>query len=522
MSDHLSSLAKEASVAKTGLLLLARACGPLLERCRSLAMQKRFMLRWYGGVSPRSGRGSAPAAYCGPLKEGSGLYRGSSSPIIDANNDADVSWPLVVDGLRGLVTALGRGGGGGGGQGSRCLDRENSPFSMSSPGFAAVSVGFGLEREVGDGRGGGGAGGDGSQRGLGRPETGVDMVGSGRVGVLGRDEAAATSVAAAASVAEARRGGGKGGREENGSGRGREGPSSKCVVSLRAVGIALVAAQRLWRLGRLRAIARATKGKADATVAFAKQCAVVGGGGDGNNGVGDGRIGNNTLPAVDTNDGGRWTQWPLRQHPTALSDLIPLFPWDTGGGGGSIGSGAWGNSGGVVMLSEADVRSLSPMALTEGPVFAFLTAAAAEAEAAASAVPAVVPTGVTTATDLSGTPFSVIGGSVSSSGSAARCLRLLDALLVPDDGDSGGSGRQRPGREGDGAGVARDSPTLLQALADGQAGHWRRIEERGLVPLLGPVATTGSGGRVNGRFGVSRIAVGRFIRCDVIQTKECD
>lgn len=417
---RLSALAAEASAAKNGLRLLARACSPLLERCRSLAAQKRLLTRWYGSL----------AAGEAVVRERE-LHRGWRDMA-----GAPPDTTLLVDGLRALVAALGsREAGGQDGNsvvgGEDGMGRGFSLGSMPSPPLPRVA---------------------GEPRGV-------------RSGVRCQDQ-------------EGRRDG----LGCEGHGRTVSGSAGfRChpVVSLRAVGIASVAVQRLRRLAACRARHREA----------ARRAGDVGGAGDDDNtkprgdrpgsgnstgkrGGGGGVCGEEREDAstgglhspVERSSPGR-TVKPGRSPVASRAnvgdfsnddDVIPLGPWGFGG---------------VALLSEADVPPLPPTALAnEGHPEAFLLSSAANSRRG-----------------------------------SARCLALLSALVVPEGGSPGGEGG-RVGRDG-----MAEAPTLLQVLAAGQPGHWRRLEERGLVPTrFGDCGDGGGGGY--GDAGSSRVFSGRCAR----------
>ncbi|CAN0285098.1 unnamed protein product [Ectocarpus sp. 4 AP-2014] len=122
------------------------------------------------------------------------------------------------------------------------------------------------------------------------------------------------------------------------------------------------------------------------------------------------------------------------------------------------------------------------------------------------------------------------GGGGGGSGDGERCMGLLGALIVVDAGNkssagTGGSGGAASaaatgewlGRGGRGTavvtGAARDAAgrtSLLEVLAGGQVGHWRRVEKRGLVPWAGRSGGSGSDPRLLG--GAFRVVASRFAR----------
>ncbi|CAM9947148.1 unnamed protein product [Scytosiphon promiscuus] len=153
-------------------------------------------------------------------------------------------------------------------------------------------------------------------------------------------------------------------------------------------------------------------------------------------------------------------------------------------GGGVIPLGQRGSGGGVALLGEHEV----------------------------------VPTTALTLSFLLASGGSAGGGSGSGAGrsAAARCLGLLGELVVvrEAEGARGGAGVSRvfDGGLSDAAGL----PSLLQLLAGGQAGHWRRLERRGLVPTTpwGCGADGDGGGKTHPlwRGGASRVVAGRCAR----------
>lgn len=111
-------------------------------------------------------------------------------------------------------------------------------------------------------------------------------------------------------------------------------------------------------------------------------------------------------------------------------------------------------------------------AATVAAATAAMTAAAATAATAASAC-ARSPFRAGVGAWASGRDASTFSGDTA----AAQCLEMLDVLVAA------GGGRKRQALRGSfGIEGVTGSPTLLQVLAAGQVGHWRRLEERGLVP----------------------------------------
>lgn len=435
MNNYQSSLIREAAAAKSGLRLLARACVPLLERCRSLAAQKRLLSRLEGG-----------------LRLSADHERIEMETTTGARAMPDAS--LFVDGLRSLVAALSR-------EGAAGDDFVESIAGRPStlPGWlGGVSV-----ASQGRTMSGGDVSGDGPRGAV----RGMGARGDARLGI-------------------------KGAIKMNRQREHCDRQSQTSLVSLRAVGIAVVAAERFRKLAALRAAARA----AEATLTISLETVVER---------------RDEAPPSD-DGGGTWSrarqrnqQRPLRRLPRGFSpsgDVIPLGRSWRGRGGG-----VWGE-GGVAMLSDADVRLLtSPTALAEGTEFAFLLAPSAPetTEAAAVAAVAAVPT-------------------ATAGGSAVRFLRLLDALVSSyagvgtDERTAARTNRAAAFVDGDTC-----TPTLLQVLAEGQVGHWRRLEGRGLVNLpvqlrSGTSGNNGGGAGGCGGIGASgdgcvcRVAASRFSR----------
>ena len=332
VNDRLSALSAEASAAMAGLRLLARACAPLIERCRLLATQRRLLARLSVDYAP--------------------IIRTS---MLMAEPDIDVSH--LMDGLRALVATL-----------DRCDNKKRTDARCGE--WQADA----RRRESGGG------------------------------------EAASEKVC------------------EN---LFRETvvpfPSYRPpLVSLRAVGIAAVAARRLLRLAVLRASRRAASMQ-EMTCSPMRRIEQPG-----------------CSPCVQREN--------PNHHDCDGNDVIPLGPL--------------GRTGGVSMLCEADVSFVLPVTVL------------ARAEAS--------------------------GGGQSA---AARCLGLLDALVRCRGSD--------PGARGSGDGEDEE-PSLLQVLVRGQAGHWRRLEQRGLVPArrLASWGSCGGGALRGSHRGTDRIILGRIARSE--------
>lgn len=415
MTSLMSSLKQEAAAAKAGLRLLARACDPLFERCRSLATQKRLLCRWYG-----YGYG----------------YRTGSDPL---DNDKDSGLPpeaslQLMDGLRSLVAALGR------------EDAEDVGVDRvrgrpaSSPGWLG---GVGIVAGADSARA--------EMRRDGNSVGGINDVG------WARHWGAGMATRPAAVTAADRPTGGEEGECKGNRDRRHTGN----LVSLRAVGIALVAAQRLRRLAALRAVARA----AEATMTFAL--------GDSGAASSQAHCGGAKNSGTGPNSNGQIRMQPWEQNGprrrTAHGDVIPF---GTPGGGGGTGGG----SGGVAMLCDSHVLPLSsPTALIEGPAFPLLLPS---------------PNAATASSSPLSSPATVRG-------SAERWLGVLRILV-----SHGLGGEERAGAGSTRCAAELDrSPTLLQVLADGQTGHWRRLEERGLVSLPVRLRSCGGGGGGGGEEG---------------------
>lgn len=330
MNGRLTALSAEASAANRGLHLLARACAPLIERCRLLATQKRLLTKM--------------------------LHERPLTPV----ELEPVAAPLT-DGLRALVAAL-----------------DDSTEGTTST------------RRRGDKRGG-----------------------------------------------------------EKGEGGVREilSRAPRPLVSLRAVGIAMVAAQRFVRLAAFRASRRIVSTRREEADVPALHAAKVNMGFGGCCGGVDGTRGSGMVyshGAKSLNDRCKYRE-----------DVIPLGPRGAGG---------------VFMLEEAEVSpTLSP---------------------AAAAI--------------------LDPGNTSVGSAAWACLGILDALICDQVKD--GAWVRGFGGEvmGDG------EPSLLRVLAAGQARHWRRLQERGLVPVrLVLWEADGREARIGGSLGTARVVVGRLARSEL-------
>lgn len=464
MNSCLTALSNEAWAAKAGLRLLARACLPLLERCRLLAAQKRLLTKWQvsktktvaaAAAISRKKKGGRRGTTNRTLSENA-YYQYSSEAAAAATQEgtgASAQAPapdtaVLVDGLRALVAALSR---------DFCFRQvDRSP-----------------RRRVGGGS-------------------------------SESDEEDNVSCRTA---------------EKRNSAPPPAPPPvvfQRPLVSLRAVGIASVAVQRLVRLARNRSVVRQRlwqRQKSQAAMASAGTEKIVPssdenhvGGGSGCSSVADGgmpfstrgpstqttaRSSRSPLPSPDQHNG-------HTQHVfiSPLSRVFPIALIDHNDSGGVIpieqrgGRGAGGSSGGIRMLGDEDVLSLSATtALTnkKSPVAAFLSRPPSGKEEEA---------------------LSIAGGGGSPS-AATRCLGLLSVLVV----DGGGRVSRAAGSVG--GRMSSHELTLLEVLAAGQVGHWRRLEERGVVPSRLEAGWNGSGSRcgeglVHGR--ASRVIAGRYIR----------
>ncbi|CAN0163984.1 unnamed protein product [Ectocarpus sp. 13 AM-2016] len=241
------------------------------------------------------------------------------------------------------------------------------------------------------------------------------------------------------------------------------------LVSLRATCIAAVAVQRLVRLAACRASRR---GAARAAAAATTDSHT------------------DLPPPPPPPPGGR--PGLSRQGDVGIGeDIISLGPRGSGGSSG----------GGVPMLLDTQVVSPGSMSLA-------LTSLLADHSKDGTGDPSQAG-GLACRSDCGGG-----GGGGSSDGE--RCMGLLGALVVVDAGDvSSAATGEWLGRGGTAVvtGAARDAAgrtSLLQVLAGGQVGHWRRVEKRGLVPWAGRGGGSGSDPRLLG--GASRVVASRCAR----------
>ncbi|CAM9519732.1 unnamed protein product, partial [Ectocarpus sp. 8 AP-2014] len=452
LNARLSTITEEASAAKTGLRLLARACWPLLERCRLLAEHKRLLAKWHGSSAAAAADAAAAAARRGggavlgavarrPRAGGRGGGVGGDAASAEAAAAAAApgsqqpTTVLIIDGLRSLVDALSQDGDEEEGQAGRGLGFENGGGDPPAP----ASRAHGTPRRPGSSEGGGGCG-----------EVG-DTAGNVH-------------------------------NHQHHDKRQQRRP----LVSLRATCIAAVAVQRLVRLAACRASRReAARAASAAATADSSQP---------------------DPPPPPTAAGGR--PGPSRRGDAGIGEaIIPLGP--RGSGGGSSG-------GGVPMLLDTQVVSPGSMSLALMPLLADHSKDGTGDPSQAG--------GAACRSDGGG------GGGGGGSGDGERCMGLLGALVVVDAGNissagTGGSGGAAPaaatgdwfGRGSEGAavvtGAARDAAgrtSLLEVLAGGQVGHWRRVEKRGLVPWAGSGGGSGSDPRLLG--GASRVVASRCAR----------
>eukprot|EP00752_Nemacystus_decipiens_P007392 g6611.t1 len=445
----LSSLAEEAAAAKHGLRLLARACVPLVERCRTLAAQKRLLTKWHG---PRPG---APGALA-TAGEGGGTM------VLQAARGAGgaahaTAAELLLGGLRSLADALGRE------TGARQRGRP--------PGGGVGSNGEGEE-------------GDAHPRSAGR-NGGQDRKKARDGGSLRRHQK-------------------RGQQQEDGAKEEQE-EEHRPLVSLRVVGIAAVAAQRLARLAAYRAArracARAAATRRVSRAAAAPAC--------------------ETLPAKATGTMSGQCTPPPPPPPTS----------DRGGDGtddgGFITLGPRGLAGrGVALLDEDE---LVPLTSVSSALSSLFSAADSIGISTAPGGRDSGPKGTAGAPDAAAAAAAAVvgcngGGRLRDDGesAAARCLELLDALVGSSAFEGGGrpagtkDSRRRGGREGTlrlFLGNVAD-PSLLQVVAGGQALHRSRLEKRGLVPRP-PWAAGGDttcDPFAGGRAGASRVIASRCAR----------
>lgn len=252
--------------------------------------------------------------------------------------------------------------------------------------------------------------------------------------------------------------------------------SQRPVVSLRAVAIALVAAQRLAKLAAYRAARRGSSrvatgagtpptGDVPTDETYGSLGAARGGGGGGG-GARD----------PERRQGDYTGRCPLTPPPACRRGSDSLPPTTSLGSrrgceNGVIPLGPAG-SGGVPLLDAADVRVPSAPALAEGVASAVACAWS--------------PLRTGWGAWASGRDASASADDTA----AAQCLEILDVLVA-----AGGSRMGRTLRGGFGIEGMDGSPTLLQVLAAGQVGHWRRLEERGLVSSRrGSCGVPGGGG----------------------------
>lgn len=455
----LSSLAEEAAAAKHGLRLLARACVPLIERCRVLAAQKRLLTKWHGPRSPASGgrgfvgAGAASGTSMMPVPRGTGGAAQATAP------------GLLLGGLRSLAGALGREAGGQPGRsngeeaGSNCEDREGDAQTRSA-----------------------------GRSGVGDGETARDGDCVRRHQTRGKRQQ------------RQRR------QQQLEEEEDRKDEEQPPLVSLRAVGIAAVAAQRLVRLAACRAARRAsTRAAAARRAASAAATAAT--------------PAEKTLAPTQAS-GTSDHRGPLRPgHDRASGDA---------GGGGFIPLGPWGSAGrGVALLDESELvppMSVSPALSSVFYAGTYCTAAGARASAPKEAAGASDP--ATADADAGADAAGVAvgcgpGGGRSrddSESAATRCLELLGALVANSSDEhcgrpAGAEGSQRRGGEGALRCYLQDvlaGPSLLQVVAGGQAGHRSRLEKRGLVVPAPWAAGRGCDPLAGG--GASRVVAGRCAR----------
>lgn len=328
MNGRISALSAEASAANRGLHLLARACVPLMERCRLLAMQKR-LLRKMMHEQPLTSIELEPVAV------------------------------QLTDGLGALVAAL-------------------------------------------------------------------DDSAEGRTNTRRRRDA-------------------RGGGEDKVGVREMLSCPPRPLVSLRAVGIAVIAAQRLVRLAAFRASRRIRSTLREEADIPAPHAAKVNKGFFGYCGGVKGMRGSGMMYSLKVKSLNDRYKYP--------ENMIPLGPR---------------GSGGVFMLEEAEVSpGLSP---------------------AAAAI--------------------LDPGNTSVGSAASSCLGIIDALLCDRV-------KCEAWVRGFGGDVMGDGePSLLRVLAAGQPGHWRRLQDRGLVPARLLLWEADMREREPGK-GCSRVVVGRLSRSDL-------
>ena len=274
--------------------------------------------------------------------------------------------------------------------------------------------------------------------------------------------------------------------------------SQRPVVSLRAVAIALVAAKRLAKLAAYRAARRGSpRVAAGARTPPTDDAATVETYGSLGAARGEGGGGG----ASDPEQGARATGRCPPMRPPACRRGFDSLPSTTSLGlrrgcdNGVIPLGPAG-SGGVPLLDAADLRVPSGSALADA-----VAAAAAMASARS-------PFRAGWGAWASGRDAPASAGDTA----AARCLEVLDVLVAAGDG-----GKGRVLRGGFGIEGMAGSPTLLQVLAAGQVGHWRRLEERGLVSSRRGSCGASEGGGGGSRSqnvagGASRVIASRHAR----------
>lgn len=462
VDGEMSSLAAEAATAKSGLRLLARACVPLLERCRLLALHKRLLTGWYGRIS---------VSIAGIGDDNRTLYMPDSEPIPSVTEAvrpaAGPSTAILVKGMRALAAALSRG---------------------------SSSLGTETEVNIRDRR-------------------------------LGSHEERAFESPPRSSTSSSKGEDSERDRVTDGGERVFHCP----LVSLRAVGLVGVAVQRLLRLAACKKERRQRQQRGRS--GSSRPPAVDRGGTAAGKGCkADSEPTNATAANAsddvyvvesnieehrgyvvdsDSSSGGRREQRaskigahsPARRSPEIWRDsghTLPLRARSTQHDGDLIPLGVGsGDTGSVRMLSEGDVPPISAKVLANG---------------GAAARCLLSPIGPRT----KGTSGRALAGDAPEYGrsAAARCRALLEVLVIAEGSERDSVEGVRVAR----GQVASDAPTLLQMLARGQVGHWRRLEDRGLVPML-PVtrgthngtAVRDAGGELNGG-GASRVIASRYAR----------
>ncbi|CAN0559071.1 unnamed protein product, partial [Ectocarpus sp. 12 AP-2014] len=448
LNTRLSTTTEEASAAKAGLRLLVRACLPLLKRCRLLAEHKRLLAKWHGS----SAVAAADAAAAAAARRGGGAVLGAAA------------------------RRPGAGGPGGGVGGDAASVEAAAAAAAGSQQPTTVLIIDGLRSLVDA-----------------LSQDGDEEEGQAGRG-LGFDNRRGDSPAPASRTHGTPR---RPGSCEGGGGCGEVGDTTgnvhyhqhhdkpqqrRPLVSLRATCIAAVAVQRLVRLAACRASRReAARAAAAATTDSHPD-----------------------LPPPPPPPGGR--PGPSRHGDVGIGeDIIPLGPRGSGGS----------SAGGVPMLLDTQVVSPGSMSLA-------LMSLLADHSKDGTGDPSQAG-GVACRSDGG-------GGGGGGSGDGERCMGLLGALVVVDAGNvssagTGGSGAAASaaatgewlGRGGGGTavvtGAARDAAgrtSLLEVLAGGQVGHWRRVEKRGLVPWAG----SGGGSRSDPRLlgSASRVVASRCAR----------